>query len=198
MARRVHDNAVDTTTKQSIVHSNQALNTVGYTAKTTLACQSTTIHTQAARLLGIHNVQQLLHNETAGDQEVLNPRPQGLGLGAKFLPHNKVLLLFAQGGDDSIPHTHMHTQAVGIVGGVRNSLGKRLRAPAPNAAPSSPPDEEQEEVDGRAAAFRGSNETSGKVPVSLKQQLIDEAGTGGGRKKKKKKQRKKDTARMAG
>lgn len=75
-----------------------------------------------------------------------------------------------------------------MVGGVRSSLGKRLRAPQP-AAGSLPQDGEHEEElqEGRAGAFEGGDAGAGQRRVSLKQQLVEEARHGGGKKKKKKK-----------
>ena len=43
---------------------------------------------QAARWLGIPDPVKLLDEDSAA--EAFQPRPEGLGLGAKFLPHQKV------------------------------------------------------------------------------------------------------------
>lgn len=86
-ARTVDYNATATA---SIVHSDQALHTV-CRSKVNIHAAHHHSQSQAARLLGIDNVQELLQHDSPADQPILNPRPQGLGLGAKFLPHNKVV-----------------------------------------------------------------------------------------------------------
>lgn len=109
---------------------------------------------QVARLLGVADASAEL-NATADDEAA--PRPQGLGLGARFLPHNKVrstcVGTVRVGGctyrpspppsthqrhaNNTLtpPHAHEHptpaahypAQALALVSGVDRRLGKRLQ-----------------------------------------------------------------------
>ena len=52
------------------------------------ACNNTLMGGQAASWLGISDPAKVLDEDPAAD--AFQPRPEGLGLGAKFLPHHKV------------------------------------------------------------------------------------------------------------
>lgn len=129
--------------EQEIVHSNQALDVV-------------------AGWLGISNVSKVLEEGAKGLEEYEQPRPQFLGLGAKFLSHNKAMALTS--GVERQLGRRVLKSAEKNQGGNAFAPGKGGKpfAARQEKVPRHQQGSDSEEEGGRASAFahKGSNQTN--------------------------------------
>lgn len=124
--------------------------------------------------MGVDDVSEVLNAQAEADEQ---PRPQGLGLGARFLPHNKAVSLVAN-VDRRLGKRLQRSAQQEAGDGAEGKGGSRGRKAGKQAESS----EDEDDDVGRAQAFK---RTKPGPTLHLKQSFMATSKTGKKKKKNK-------------